>query len=148
MDNLFKKTETSEGAPAEQTSQGATQEKLPLKKQEGTFENLKSQYDKLQEQLTEKQNAWEKEKHELSQKSQSYEGQLQKILQEVENLKNPPPKVEELRPPQQPKEAFLDNPEAWVNYQNEFILYKDKIHENELKSVKGELRKMSEEFQA
>ena len=100
-----------EKGAAVEPSEGAT--KIPAKKQEGTYENLQSQKDKLEKQLAEKQAAWEKEKEELISRVGNSESQLQRFNEELEKIKNPPPKPIVLEPPQQPSVRFEDDPVEW-----------------------------------
>ena len=150
MDNIFEKNaaeEPSKGATPQEPSKGATQEPLPPKKQEGTFENLQSQKDKLEKQLAERQAAWEKERQELLEKTGSTQSQLQNLLQEVEKLKNPPEKPIELKPPAQPQITFEDDPIAWFNYQNELQIYKDKKYELDTRSLRDEVTNVKTQLQ-
>jgi molecular chaperone GrpE (heat shock protein) len=154
MNDIFEKTtaaEPSEGATeqpkVEQPSQGEVQEKLPPKKQEGTFENLQSQKDKLEKQLREKEAAWEQEKRDLLNKAETFEEQLQRINRDLDTIKNPPPKPVELKPPVQPTVNFEDDPVQWFKYQNDLLTYTNQKNELEAKSLKAEVTEVKTQLQ-
>lgn len=136
--------ETSKGVD---TSKGATQENLPLKKQEGTFENLKSQYDKLQNQLTEKEKAWEQEKNDLLGKVNQSDSRLENIMKEIQGLKNPAPKEGQLSEPEPPSVEYLDDPVAWNNFYRKQREYDKKVFQKEISGVKEILGKTQGELQ-
>jgi hypothetical protein len=145
QDPVNPQIESSQGATVEPskgepnpTSQGEPQGEPDPKTQEGTPQWYKSQLDKnqnaLNEKLTEKENIWAEEKQQL-------ESQLQKILQDVGDLKKPQGEV--LEPP---KRSGTDDPEDEIRYLLETIEYNNKVYDNRFKKFEERFSKTEEEL--
>ncbi len=129
--------EPSQGEP-DPTSQGEPQGEPEPKIQEGTPQWYKSKLDKnqkaLEEKLTEQENVWAGEKEQL-------ESQLQKILQDVSDLKKPQGEV--LKPP---KRNGTDDPEDEIRFLSETIEYNSKVNEERFNAFEVKLGKTDEQL--